>query len=252
MRILSIFVFILFSSFSYAQQSPWHIQITGGVSVPVGSFSDNDTQEASIFGEDNLSGYKYFIGVSKKTNGFAKTGSFMGIALDYYTRPQFSISLEAGYMSNPVDEKLLSEILTEFVGLPTRFEEDNYTNTFLLLGPQYRFLHDHPFSTTVSTKLGPSWLEFPHYKYLLLYTASSYIGQDIQEDDLVSLMVKLGVSVDYTLKHFNFILGVDYLSSTYDFTIKNRLIPGGSGTSAYDDKIRYRQLNVKAGIGYRF
>lgn len=233
----------------YAQENKGlSVNINVGFSLPVGSYTNDNAEEAAIYRQE---GIRAVIGFDKGITGFAKTGYFYTLDVQYSLKKIF-FGIGAGQLTNPVNDDKLTKFLNELYQEQEVIHDDyNITYFTPFLGYTYRIAK---MDISLSLLAGYSRSKYPYYKSILLYTISDSIwAHDGPTPDLDSLMAGGSLAFIY---HFSTGIyagfSVTYRQANYDYSMSLRTIPGGSQNDIIYDVLKVRVINTGIKVGYRF
>ena len=227
------------------------ISIIGGLSLPIGSYGENDPSKSAIYA--NASQVK---GFAKEMCGFAKTGYNYNLEIGYKVFPHFKILLITGSYLNPVETKNMSDFMTVIFHGEIRVEEESYKYFYFNPGIGY-YQSLNRFEFGLNLFMGYSLTSFPYYKFVFASSTTNppdMFAHDGPRPNLNALSIGTSISATYSLSN-RFKIGIDanYQRADFKYTMSPRLIPGGGGADlTFSDILKCRVINLGLKFGYVF
>ena len=231
------------------------ISISGGLSLPVGSYGNKSPLKSAIYVEGAPA--LTVKGFAKDRSGFAKTGYCYNLEIKYKLTTSLRLLLLAGTYSNTVETDGMSDFLTQVKdNRETKVEEDDYS--FLYFTPGIGYYYSlNKFELGLNLFMGYSISSFPYYKFIFLYTTLDpppIFAHYGPKPDLGAFT--LGTSLSATYNVFNrFRIGIDilYQRANFEYNMSPMTIPGGNpGIYNFSDILKARVINTGLKIGYSF
>jgi hypothetical protein len=255
-----IFLLILFSYWScdtFAQnEAPdrFSMSFGGGFSFPVGSYADNDAAQSATFSPEP---YPFFMGFDKSKSGFAKTGSYYDLELNYRVLKSWQVVMQAGKFVNSVDDSPMSKFMKDYLypgytgEITVTTIHTDYETHFLIAGIGYTFSCKGLVMETAVLG-GYATTAYPSYR-IYFDRNGRYYGDFRNYPDPNAFMLGFSGSAKYVFP-FKMFIGAEitYLQAGFDYTVENGNHPGGSTSYPFDDTLNVRVLNAGLKIGYQF
>jgi hypothetical protein len=174
------------------------IVLKGGFAFPSGSYANAN--------------------LNKSEDGFATTGGFGALAINYPVYKKFSICAEGGISHQGFNTSRYTEQYQaqQPTGTVTIDMKSQYKSAYALIGAGYTF-SKNKFDFGVRVLMGMNSLSTPEYTIRTAYTNSSGTAYFAPETD-IAFAIAWGVSVAYQLpKNFFIQLSLDNLNSKMQF-----------------------------------
>ncbi len=252
--VIVILTGFLNATYSFAQSKisdRLSISLSGGLSVPIGSYSGSNALESASYGPEDI--YSFLIGFSKEKNGFAKIGSYYLAEVKYRTAKQWLFLLRVGQFTNEVEADNISAFLTDDIFyFQTNVAHVDYTIFHITPGVGYAF-SKNLFEFDVILFSGYARCNYPNYATTIENNRLRHWNHRGEMPDLESLAIGASFSALYHLSP-KFTLGIEcsYLHSGFEYSMQNELYPGGTEGYEFDDKLKVRVLNTGIKIAYKF
>lgn len=227
------------------------ISIGGGISLPIGKYQNQNPSIAAI--KDKNVSFSRIVGISKEKNGFASTGYNYNLSFRYNISHSIALSFLATKFVNPVKVNTISDYLVSIDNLAQRMEAPNYSVICFAPGIGFR-KSIRKFNVLYGLNAGYSLARYPYYEIILDYMMlnpspifahdgltpklhSFVFGSTLSTDLKVSRKLKIGTE-------FN------YLNTSFNYDMSTRLIPGGSQTFEFSDKLNVEVINIAVRLTY--
>jgi hypothetical protein len=249
-------IFISTSVLGQENSKKFSISISAGFAVPIGAFASNDAEESAIKKYDLNNENVYHIqGFSKKENGFATTGQFFSIDLQYNLDKSWFVKAKTEKLSCPVDGESIATYYTQFFPTDIWVENEDFNLSMLGAGFGYKY-NFSKFNLTGALIGGYGKCNYPSYAINIAFSDPEHIAQITQEGetpDLSSFIFGLDLSLNYNPVSWLMLgLECDCLNGNFDYTMQNRFIPGGNTGVEYEDTLSVRLLNLGLKVGFLF
>jgi|GEM_PF-1240742 len=239
------------------QESPkkdtWQLSVSGGASIPVGTFARHDAAEAMIYNTDNPNRVLPPIrGISKSKDGFARQGYYYNADLSLITRPGITFSLRGGRSVNSHRTQGIENFMSDYYNntTDTQFFADDYQVNYLLSGMGY----SHSIGAWQVKALmagGIAMSKYPFYKRIY-YTLESVWRPEKPWPNLYAFAFGYSINLARNFgKHFTMQADFSYVQASFRYYMANRISPGGS-TSYFDDTLNWKVLQTGLSIGFRW
>ena len=247
------FTIILTSQAQEDGSSKFSVSVSGGSTIPVGSFGNKDIVNAAIYTPEDVQN-RWIIGIDKSKSGFAEPGYFLNLELKYMLIQSFGLRLRTGYTFNNVYTEGISQFLTTNFG-EQQFEHDSYHIYHIAPGLGYeKRVGNFIFGTGVYS--GIAFTSSPYYQSTLLYIPIDpplIWARDGDRQNLQSLLLGAAVNIDYvSSSKINWGIELSYQSANFDSSMRTRLIPGSSPNPEINDVLKTSNLNIGLRLQYNF
>lgn len=230
----------------FGQESVWKsfdIQFQYGLSLPVGSFSRTDYP--SIFEERTGSTGKFYEGIQKAQNGYAKPGTQLSLGLGFQTKTPLKFSVFYQKSQNAVAFDQLETTIREGLPQPVPRRQN-------LVHPDYQlqsFLSEVAYvwkkdklKADIGLLTGLGRLEYPDYAY---FYEPFNLAHDGPKEPIDALMMGISSSLTYAILPWINIGGkISYQRGDFNYRYVLRSIPGGSNYTYFNDEVNHRTLNA--------
>lgn len=243
----------------HAQENPrWHISLSGGWALPVGSFS-GIAPETGI-ADDEGSGE--FNGFDKEGNSYARNGYAIGLRVQYRIKSNWYLTSMFGRSFNTVDSEVMREYLNRYAnenwtynppigGYRFQVDHQNYQVMYFLPGVAYT-TNMGRWQFSVNPQLGIATMSYPEYSIIFLWIEDAAFQHRGETPSIQTLMWGSSVQLSYQLnKRFSAGLNVAYLSANFPYDI-SLIARGGALPLEKSDIFTYRQVQLGFQLGYRF
>jgi hypothetical protein len=258
---INIFTLSFFTFNASGQQdksSKLEISLGGGLSLPVGSYSNNNPSESAIYVNPT---FPTIIGFAKEENGFAKKGSYFDFQVDYKLTPKLKLLLNCGTFNNQVDKSGMSDLLVKTVYNNEIREvvvnHESYKYLFITPGIGYYYSFNK-INLGLNLFIGYLMTGFPYYEFVYYYTAIPYpgsiFGHDGPRPNLGALTLGTSLSVSYNLSdRLKVGLNTYYQRANFAYKMHNKFLYNSSG-DIYEisDILKVRVLNTGLTFKYSF
>jgi hypothetical protein len=224
--------------------------------LPVGAFGE--TEPTSVFTYRPDGSNPQFVGFSKEGHGYAENGFGINGGAVWNMNSWLSLDFGAGYSSNSVETKSVSEHMTEIFSIALHdfpgfiIESEPYENRYVKAGVLYNKRWN-------KTRLlaGPSFgfasLKFPDYSIQTFgfqdYESEAnrnYVHTG-EKSPSNSFLFGLKSKVSHSLSPaFDIGFVVEYLNANFDYTIELDYLESTEGYSfgPFEDTVNYRVVQI--------
>jgi len=234
-----------------AKKDTWQFSLSSGVSTPLGSFARHDAADAMIFGSppDTYT----IIGINKLKDGFARTGYYYGLTIDYSTQSGVLFQLKGGQNINSQRTAEVEDYIRNYYSITTsfQFDADQYKVGYLLPGIGYGFsLKKWQIETVISGGMAQS--SYPSF------TTNTYVVNSSWQPEKPWPNLKAfawGYSLDICRslgKHVFTRVNISYLQADFKYNMTTELSPIGISNPQYQDTIKWKVLQTGLSLGYRW
>lgn len=228
------------------------ISVVGGRSIPVGAFGKKNILNSAIYtSEDVLN--PWIIGIDKSKSGFAQSGYFYNIQLNYSTNKSIVFLLRSGQTVNRVWTDGISNFLTNNYG-DQKFEHVDYKIFYVSSGVDYEITKGN-FSVCIGIFSGIAVSNYPYYQSILLYTTTNpprIWAHEGEQPDLKGFFRGTHLSIDYRKSQkISWKFECAFQRADFDYKMTTRIIPGGNPNAQINDRLKTSLICLGLGIEYK-